>query len=374
MIYLDCASTTMVKEEVLNSMLPYLKEDFFNPSNSSSKSSMIKVKINKVREKIAKIINAEIDEIYFTSSGTEANNMAIRGLLTKDKNHIITTKIEHKSIINTCKYLESLGVDITYLDIKNGKIDIQDLKENITDKTALVSLFYVNNEVGIISNIDEVGEFLNKENIPFHTDAVQAFLHQKIDVKKQNISLLSASGHKIGAPKGIGFIYIKKGINITPLIFGGEQENGKRAGTENVSHIIGLGKACELLEDIYLENTEYIYNLKKYLIDKLYALNLGIEINGNIYKTGILNIYIPNIKNDYLMTMLELNNIFVSTGSACMAGVNSISHVLKALKFSDDRIKSSIRISFNENIKNDDIDKFIVILEKIINNKNNSFI
>jgi cysteine desulfurase len=369
-IYLDNNATTKCDEEVYNSMIPYLNNKYGNPSSIYSFGKAIKEEIVKSRKKVAQLLNADENEIIFTSCASESNVSAIMSAIRNNptKKHIITTKVEHASIMETMKYLENIGYDITYLSVDNsGRIDLLELESSITDNTCLIAIMMANNEIGNIYPIKEMTKIAKRHNILFHCDSVQAIGKIKIDVKDLNIDTLSLSGHKINAPKGIGVLYVKSGIPFTPLIFG-HQEKNRRGGTENVAYIVGLGKAVELiLNDNYKSND----NLKK-LRDYM-----ELEIKNNIEDIviyGDLENRLPNtssiafkgVKAEELLLMLESFNIYVSTGSACNSEIAEPSHVLTACN-ADLENYSPIRVSLGKYNTKDEIDIFVKKLVNIIN-------
>lgn len=369
-IYLDNNATTKCSEEVLNAMLPYLKEEYGNPSSIYSFGKNTKEQINKVRKNIAGLINAKETEIIFTSCASESNVTAIMNAVKNNptKKHIITTKVEHASILETMKYLESLDYEITYLSVdKQGNIDLEELKQSITKDTLLIAVMMANNEIGNIYPIKDIGKIAKEHNILFHCDAVQAFGKIKIDVMDMNIDTLSISGHKIYAPKGIGVLYIRENIPYIPLIFG-HQENNKRGGTENVPYIIGLGKAIDLILYNNYEENNRIRELRDYL---------EVEIKSNIEYVliyGNLNNRLPNtssiafkgVQGDEVLLVLESFNIFVSTGSACNSTNSEPSHVLVACN-ADLKNYSPIRISLGKYNTKEEIDEFIKKLINVVN-------
>lgn len=369
-IYLDNNATTKCDEEVLDTMLPYLSQQYGNPSSIYSFGKDVKDEITKSKQKIAKLLNASEDEIIFTSCASESNATAIFNAIRSfpEKKHIITTKVEHASILETMKYLENIGYEITYLSVdKYGKINLEELEESINNNTLLITVMMANNEIGNIYPIKEIGQIAKRHNILFHCDAVQAIGKIKIDVKELNAVTLSLSGHKIHTPKGIGVLYIKSGTSFTPLIFG-HQEQNRRGGTENVAYIIGLGKAVEL---ILKDNYKSYYKLKQ-LRDYMET-----EIKNNITDViiyGDLENRLPNtssiafygVKAEELLLMLESFNIFISTGSACNSEIAEPSHVLIACN-ADLENYSPIRISLGKYNTKDEIDIFIKSLIKIIN-------
>lgn len=372
LVYLDYGASTPMNKEVFKEIEPYFYTFYGNPSSVSSFSERSKMAIFNARERIAKAINCQRNEIYFTSGGTESDNWAIKGIALKNRdkgNHIITTSIEHPAVLNTCKYLEELGFKITYVPVdKYGIVNLEYIKNAITESTILVSIMFANNEVGSIQPIKEIGEVCRQKNIIFHTDAVQAAGHIPIDVEKMNIDMLSMSAHKFYGPKGIGILYIKRGIKIDNFVHGGHQERGRRAGTENTSGIVGLGKALELCNSNIIEES----NRTKYLRDKLAKEILeipGTEINGPDYERrlpGNLNICFNGIDAEILLMSLDLKGICASAGSACSAGSIRPSHVLSAMGISPEKCKSSLRFSLGEGISEEDIDYTISTLKEII--------
>ena len=371
-LYFDNNATTRIDDEVLNAMMPYLKEQYGNPSSIYSFGANIKEQIKKARQNVAKLLNAEEDEIIFTSGASESNTTAIMNAVRNNpgKKHIITTKVEHASIMEAMKYLEqNENYKITYLSVdKQGRINLEELKQSIRKDTCLIAVMMANNEIGNIYPIKEIGKIAKENNILFHTDAVQAIGKVKIDVKDLQVDTLSFSGHKIHAPKGIGVLYIKKETPFIPLIFG-HQEKNRRGGTENVPYIIGLGKACELIL-----NDEYQKNEKiKFLRDKLEG-----EIKQNIDDIiiyGDIENRVPNtisvgfkgVDAIQLMLMLEGQNIYVSTGSACNSEIAEPSYVLTACN-ADINNYSPIRISLNKYNTEEEIESFVRILKNVIKN------
>ena len=373
-IYVDNSSTTRLNENVLYKMLPYLKENYGNASTTYNLGKISKNAIEDSRKKIAKCINANPEEIYFTASGSESDNMAIQGIAHKYMHkgkHIITSNIEHLAVLNTCKKLEREGFDITYVDVdRNGIINVEKIKEAIRDDTILISIMYVNNEIGTIQNIDEISKIAKDKNIIFHTDAVQAMSHLKIDVS--NIDVLTMSAHKFNGPKGVGALYLKNGINIDNLICGGHQEKGLRPGTENVAGIVGMAEALE----ITTKNLDFYNKKEKMLRDYLYnRLNSeinGITVNGDITHriSSNLNISIDSVNSSELMVFLDMNGICASGGSACNSSIEELSHVLKAIG----QYNTAIRITLSSENTMYEMDKIVYVLKKsvnIIRNKNN---
>lgn len=367
-IYFDNNATTKCDEKVLNAMLPYLKENYGNPSSIYSFGKEIKDKITDARRNIAKLLNADENEIIFTSCASESNISAIMSAVNNtNRRHIITTKVEHASIMETMKYLETKGYKITYLSVdKKGRIDLDELIKSITEDTFLIAIMMANNELGNIYPIKEIGEIAKENNILFHCDTVQAVGKIKIDVKDMNIDTLSLSGHKIYAPKGIGVLYVKKGIDFKPLIFG-HQEKNRRGGTGNVPYIIALGKAAQMItEDNYEINKKL-----KYLRDKLENdIKNRIEdviIYGDTENrlSNTSNIAFKDVKGEELLLVLEASNIFVSTGSACNSEIAEPSHVLVACNANLNDY-SPIRISLGKDNTEEEIDIFVNRLTKAV--------
>lgn len=369
-IYLDNNATTKCDDEVFNAMVPYLKDQFGNPSSTYYFGKDIKYEITKSRKTIAKLLNADEDEIIFTSCASESNVTALMNAVKKypDKKHIITTRVEHASIMETMKYLESLGYNITYLSVDNlGKIDLNELETSISEDTCLITIMMANNEIGNIYPIKEIGEIAKKHDILFHCDAVQAVGKLKIDVKTLNVDSLSLSGHKINAPKGIGVLYVRNGVPFTPLVFG-HQEKNRRGGTENAAYIIGLGKAVKLILADDHKSNDNLKNLRDYMESEI---KNNIE---DVYIYGDLENRLPNtssiafkgVKSEELLIMLESFNIFVSTGSACNSEIAEPSHVLTACN-ADLENYSPIRVSLGKYNTKEEIDKFVKSLVNIVN-------
>lgn len=363
--YFDNAATTKIKPEVLNAMIPYLSEEYGNPSSLYSIGRNAKRAIEDAREKVAKLINADKNEIYFTSCGSESDNTAIKGIAYRNKekgNHIITSKIEHHAILESCKDLEKKGFDITYLNVdKNGIVDLNELEKSINDRTILISIMFANNEIGTIQPIEEISKIAKKHNVIFHTDAVQAVGNIPIDVKAMGIDMLSISGHKINAPKGVGALYVKKGIEFDKFINGGHQERNKRAGTENLAEIVGFGKACEIAKNNLVNHNKYLKELRDYFISEIMKREKNIKINGSMENRlpGNMNISIKGIDATKLLLELDKKGICISTGSACNSGETTPSHVLTAIGLKSDDAKSAIRVTFGEFNTKEQIDYLI---------------
>lgn len=373
MIYLDNAATTRVKEEVMETMMPYFCEKFYNPSSVYGPSRNITKEIQEARKKIANSIGADENEIYFTSGGSESDNWAIKGIALSKQNkgkHIITSKIEHHAVLETCKELEKQGYEITYINVnEEGIINLEELEQSIKEDTILVSIMTANNEIGVIEPIKEIGNICRKHNVLFHTDAVQAYGNIEINVEEMNIDLLSTSAHKIHGPKGIGFLYIKKGIKIDSLINGGNQEKGKRAGTTNSALIMGFAKAVELKIKNMKTNNEYILNLRNHLIKRITKEIPYVKINGSMEQRlpGNINISFRFIEGEGMLLKLDMAGICASSGSACTSGSLDPSHVLLAIGLPHEIAHGSLRISINEENTIEEIDYTVDELKKIIN-------
>lgn len=371
-IYIDYAATSYIRQEVLNEMMPYLTEHFGNPSSSHSMSREVKKAIYEAKIRTAKALGANRDEIFFTSGGSEADNWAIKGIAFRNKdkgNHIITSQIEHHAVLNTCKYLEEQGFQVTYLPVdKDGMVKVDEVEKAINDKTILVSIMFANNEIGSIQHIKQIGDVCKKKGVIFHTDAVQAVGHVPINVKDMNIDLLSLSGHKFYGPKGIGALYIKKGIKIHNLIHGGSQERAKRSGTENVAGIAGLGKAIELaVQELDVESKRLMY-LRDKLIDGLLSIP-NSKLNGPRGEErlpGNVNVSFKDVNGEAMLIALDNIGICASSGSACTAGSIEPSHVLLSIGIPKDMVKGSIRFSMGLRNDEEDIDYLIKVIPEIV--------
>lgn len=368
-IYMDNAATTAVKKEVLEVMIPYFSEFYGNASSIYSLGSKSKVAVEKAREQVANALGADKKEIFFTAGGSEGDNWAIKGVAYKNKakgNHIITTKIEHHAVLHTCEYLEKNGFDVTYLDVdEDGLISLDDLKNAITDKTILISIMFANNEIGTIQPIKEIGQIAKERNIYFHTDAVQALGSIKIDVDELNIDLLSLSGHKFYGPKGIGALYIRKGVKLDNLITGGGQERGKRAGTENLASIVGLGKAIELAYENLDENNQRLVAMRDRLIKKVEESIPYTRLNGHRTQRlpGNANFCFRFIEGESLLLSLDMVGVAASSGSACTSGSLDPSHVLLAIGLPHEIAHGSLRLSLGSFNTEDEVD---YVVEKLI--------
>ena len=361
----DHAATTAVDEEVLREMIPYFSYSYGNPSSAYTIGRQNKMAIHVARQKVAKAIKAKSKEIYFTGCGSESDNLALKGITyanSKNKKHIITTKIEHHAILNTCKTLEQEGIEVTYLNVdRDGKINLQELENSIKDDTILISIMTANNEIGTIQPIKEIGEIARKHKILFHTDAVQAIGNIKIDVEEMNIDLLSMSAHKFYGPKGVGALYVKDGINFRGIQDGGHQENGKRAGTENVAGIVGMGKAIELAYQNMEEYNKKLIELREYCIEKLQSKIGKIKINGarKDRLPGNINISFLGEDSSDLLLKLDERGICTSAGSACSTGDSSPSHVLMAIGLNNEEAEGALRITLGKENTKQDIDYLI---------------
>ena len=371
-VYLDNSATTKIKEEVLREMFPYLSIQYGNPSSIYSIGRNAKRAIEEARKRVAEIINCRAEEIYFTSCGSESDNTALKGIAYANQQkgkHIITSKIEHPAILNTCENLQKHGFEVSYVGVnKDGIINLEELKSLIREDTILISIMFANNEIGTIQPIEEIAKIAHKNNILFHTDAVQAVGNIPIDVEKMAIDMLSLSGHKIYAPKGIGALYIKKGIEFERFLDGGHQEKNKRAGTENVAQIVGLGKACQIANKDIEKYQEKLRGLRDYCLAKIKENIPDIHINGTMEKRlpGNINISFKGIDSNELLFRLDEFGICASGGSACSSGDNNPSHVLTAIGTPSELEKSAIRFTFGDFNTKEDVDYLVEVLSKII--------
>lgn len=370
--YFDNAATTKVKEEVINSMIPYFGIEFGNPSSMYGPGRRAKKAIEEARRKVAELINCSPNEIIFTAGGSESDNTALKGIarLNKNKgNHIITSKIEHHAILNSCKTLEKEGFRVTYLNVnEDGIVDLEELKNAITKDTILISIMFANNEIGTIQPIEEISKITKKSNIIFHTDAVQACGNIPIDVQNMGIDMLSLSGHKLYGPKGIGALYVKKGIEFEKFIDGGHQEKDRRAGTENVAGIVGLGKACELAKKNLSKHMEYLESLRNYYISEVESKIPYAKLNGSRKNRlpGNANFSFKNVEGESLLLNLDQYGICASAGSACTTGSSEPSHVLVSIGLPRELAYGSLRITLGEDNTKDDVDFLVKKLEEII--------
>lgn len=372
MIYLDNAATTRTAPEVVNAMLPYFTENYGNPSSIYEIAGRSKEAVTKARESIAKVLGAKAEEIYFTAGGSEADNWALKAAFdaySKKGKHIITTKIEHHAILHTCEYLESKGAEITYLDVdENGIVKLDELEKAIRPDTILISVMFANNEIGTIQPIKEIGMIAKEHNILFHTDAVQAFGQVPINVDEYNIDMLSSSAHKINGPKGIGFLYIRKGVKIRSFVHGGAQERKRRAGTENVPGIVGYGVAAEMAAATLEERTKKECEMRDYLIGRILNEVPYCRLNGDPVKRlpNNTNISFRFIEGESLLIMLDMEGIAASSGSACTSGSLDPSHVLLAIGLPHEIAHGSLRLTLSAETTKEDIDFTVDTIKKIV--------
>lgn len=372
-IYFDNAATTKLDEEVLQEMIPYLKENYGNASSIYKLGRESRKAVEESREKIARILNCKPSEIYFTAGGSESDNTAIKGIARANKsngNHIITSKIEHPAVLETCKQLEKEGFEISYISVdENGIINLEELKKAIKPATVLITIMFANNEIGTIQPIEEIGKIAKDNNIFFHTDAVQAVGSVKIDVQELNIDSLSLSGHKFYGPKGSGALYVKTGIKFEKFVDGGHQERNKRAGTENVAGIVGIGKAIELAYNNLDEHNNKIKELRDYYVEQVKEKIPYIKINGDMEKRlpGNSNISFRFIEGEGLLLNLDLKGICASSGSACTSGSLDPSHVLLAIGLPHEIAHGSLRISIGKYNTKEEIDYLVKNLVEIVN-------
>ena len=375
--YFDNSATTKVRKEVLDKMFPYFMLEYGNPSSLYKLGRTARVTVEEARRNVANLVNCDKNEIYFTSGGTESDNTALKGIMNLEKNngkHLITTKIEHPAILNTCRTLEENGFKVTYLNVdKEGVINIEELNNSITEETVLISIMFANNEIGSIQPIEEIGKIAKKRGIIFHTDAVQACGNIDIDVKKLNIDMLSLSGHKIGAPKGIGALYVNKNIEFKNLIDGGHQEKDKRAGTENVPGMVGLGEACRLAKNDMKNHINKLKTLRDYYFEKIKENILDVKINGSIEHRlpGNANTSFKGINGGELLMKLDEKGICASAGSACSSGSSMPSHVLTAIGLTSEYLEGTLRVTFGDENTKEDVDYLVESLVEIIHNIEN---
>lgn len=368
MIYLDHAATTAVHPEVIREMEPYFGELYANPSGAYEFSEDVKEILQRVRQRIADSIQAERDEIYFTSGGTESDNWALVGIAEgmRDRGrHIITSCIEHHAILRTCEYLETRGYEVTYLPVDGeGRVAIEELERAIRPDTILISIMFANNEIGTIQPVQEIGAVAKRHGILFHTDAVQAYLHEKIDVRQMGIDLLSASSHKFQGPKGVGFLYVRSGVNLPSFLHGGSQERRKRAGTENVAGIVGMGKAVSICEREYKDNHKKMLSLREYLMKRMEREIPFCKINGSKKHRldGNVNISFRYLEGESLIILLDMEGICVSGGSACATSDHTVSHVLQGIGLSPELSRGTIRLSLGAD---NSIEEMEYVVERI---------
>lgn len=370
MIYLDNAASTPVHEKVIEEMLPYFREQYGNPSSIHRHGRLANAAIQNSRKRIASLINANSNEILITSGGTESNNTAIYGIASQNKGkHVITSAIEHDAILEPCKRLEKEGYRISFLPVdKYGFVNPEDLKKEISNDTCLITIMYANNEVGTIQSIKKMVQIARERNIIFHTDAVQAVGKIPIDVKELGVDLLSISSHKINGPKGVGALYIRNGVTISPLILGGGQENGLRSGTENVASIIGFGMACELAKNNMNENTDHLKKLTTKLTTRVLHEIPATTLNGHPDMRTPNNTHFTflGVNGEDLIIKLDENKISASTGSACSVKIQKASHVLKAMGFSHEQVTGSLRLTVGITNTEQEIDQTVDVLKNIV--------
>lgn len=370
--YFDNAATTKVKEEVLKEMFPYFSVEYGNPSSMYSIGRSSRRAIETARKRVAELINCKSKEVYFTSCGSESDNMALKGIAYANKekgNHIITSKIEHPAILNSCKTLEKQGYRITYLNVdEEGNIDISELENSINKDTILISIMFANNEIGTIEPIEQISKIAKKHNIIFHTDAVQACGNIKIDVKEMGIDMLSLSGHKINAPKGVGALYVREGIEFDRFLDGGHQEKNKRAGTENVAEIVGLGKACEIAKNNLESHINKLKELRDFYINQVEEKIENIKLNGprDNRLPGNANISFKGVNGSELLLKLDEKGICASAGSACSTGSSSPSHVLTSIGLDSKTADGTLRVTFCEENSKEDVEYLVENLERIV--------
>ena len=370
--YFDNAATTRVKKEVLKEMLPYFSEQYGNPSSMYSLGRNARKAVEESRKRVSELINCNPKEIYFTGCGSESDNTAIKGIAyanRKKVNHIITSKIEHPAVLHTCEVLEKQGFDVSYIGVdENGVVNLGELESSIKDDTILISIMFANNEIGTLQPIEEISKIAKKHNIIFHTDAVQACGNVPIDVQKMGIDMLSLSGHKLYAPKGIGALYVKDGIEFEKFMDGGHQEKNKRAGTENVTGIVGLGKACELAKDNLNNHMKHLSYLRDYYINQIEQKIPDAKLNGSKKNRlpGNANFSFKNIKGEELLLKLDIKGICASSGSACTTGSTEPSHVLIAIGLDSDLANGALRVSFGEDNTLEDVDYLVSVLKELL--------
>lgn len=370
MIYLDNAASTVIHNEVFQEMIPFLKEQYGNPSSIHHSGRIASRAIQKARKQIANLISANPEEILFTSGGTESNNIALFGITHTNKGkHIITSSIEHDAVLEPCKKLEKEGFDVTYLPVSgDGLINPEDVKKSITKNTCLVSIMFANNEVGTVQPIGEIAKLCSEKRIFFHTDAIQAIGKLEINVKELRLDMLSISSHKINGPKGVGALYIKSGTKIEPYIFGGGQENGLRSGTENVASVVGFGKACELAKENLKKNILHFKNLRDVLVSKVMKEIPYVSINGHPEKRIPNNAHFTflGVNGEDLIIKLDEEGIAASTGSACSVRTQKESHVLRAMGFLHEQIAGSLRLTVGSMNTISEIENTITVLKRVV--------
>ena len=372
-VYLDNNATTPIDPEVFEAMSPYLKDYFGNPSSAHQFGRSVKADMDEAREKIAELLNASPSEIIFCSGGSESDNIAVKGVALSNlngKKHIITSQIEHPAVLNTCRLLEKIGFEVTFVKVDQyGMVDPEDIRKAIRENTALISIQHSNNEVGTIQPIEEIGKIAKEKNIFFHTDAVQSLGKVSLNVNDLNVDFLSMSAHKLNGPKGIGALYIKKGTSkLFPIISGGHHERNRRAGTENVPGIIGFGKACEIAKKEMISGSKYLTGLRDSLYQELKSSIPKTTLNGHPVKRlpTTLNLGVECVEGESIMINLDLQGVAISTGSACSSGSLEPSHVLTAMGIPHEKVHGSLRFSFGKMNTEDDVNYVAEILPPIV--------
>ena len=371
-IYLDHAATTPTHPDVVEAMLPYFSDAYGNPSSIHSLGQEAKAAVEEARDKVADLIGSQPEEIIFTSGGTEADNLAVKGSVYANRNrgnHIITTSIEHHAVLETCEFLEEQGFEVTYLPVdRNGLVDPNDVVEAITDRTILISVMHANNEIGTLEPVDKIGQIAREKGVYFHTDAVQTIGHIPVNVDKLGVDLLAISAHKLNGPKGIGALYVRKGTRISPFMHGGGQERGRRASTENVPAIVGLGRAVEIAQQEMEEEIPRLTSLRDKLIRGLFELIDQIHLNGHPSDRlpNNVNVSIAFVEGESMAISLDLEGIAASTGSACTSSAIEASHVLLAIGLPGDLARSSLRFTLGRGTTNEDIDRVLEVMPRIV--------
>lgn len=373
-VYSDNAATTPISKNVYNAMIPYLTTKYGNPSSLYALGREEKRAVDQARIYTADMIGADPSEIIFTGGGSEADNLAIKGLMfarnhDKKKNHIITSKIEHHAVLYTCEFMERIGFEVTYLDVDGqGHVDLKQLEDSITDRTALVTIMAANNEIGTIQDLKAIADICHKKGTLFHTDAVQAVAHTEINVKEMGIDMLSMASHKVRGPKGVGALYVRKGIVIEPLIHGGGQENGKRSGTENVAGIVGMGEALRYAKENMAKYNPYVASLRDRLIEGVCKIPYTQLTGDPVHRLpGTASFTIECIEGESLVLLLDMNGVAASTGSACSTGSLDPSHVLMAIGLPHEIAHGSLRITLGEQNTEEDVDYIIEKLNYVVN-------
>ncbi|MGE5253169.1 MAG: cysteine desulfurase NifS [Planctomycetaceae bacterium] len=371
-VYMDHNATTPVHPEVVEAMMPFFRDQFGNASSIHWAGREVKKYLDEARERVAALMNADPEEIVFTGCGTESDNMAIKGVASthQDKGrHIITSKVEHHAVLHTCQFMENLGYEITYLSVdRDGLIDLEELRRSIRPDTILVSIMFANNETGTIMPVQEIGSICREKRVLFHTDAVQAVGKLPIDLKKLPVDILSLSGHKLNTPKGIGAQFIRKGTKLSPLIHGGAQERNRRAGTENIPYIVGLGKACEIARRDFARRHEYLRGLRDRLQEGIFRKIPHVELNGHPTQRlpNTLNVSFQYVEGESLLLNMDLEGIAVSSGSACTSGSSEASHVILAMGKSPLVAQSAIRFSLGWTNTGEDVDYVLEVVPPIL--------